>query len=231
MKDFEKIVSGLSKSGVLTGAAGGVAGSVLTGVLMGNKSTKKMGKKALQVGAMAAIGGLAWKAYKHYSDNKTSATVQQPQTATNPTNSPAPSLANQFDYMAQIPVERFEAVVVDDTSECGQMLLVRAMITAAYADGHIDSQEQQRIFKRVDEMDLSTSDKASLFDELRKPLSVDQLVGKIPNSETAVEAYAASLIAVDLNAPASRIYLQQLGDKLFIPSELRQSMLKQLENS
>lgn len=225
MKDLNSIVSGLSKSGVLSSFASGAAGGALTSVLMGKKS-KKAGKKALKVGALAAVGGLAWKAYKQYSDNKSSQPVSQANTQAIP---PQPQ-HQAFDYSTrQIAPEQFETVVADDTSECGQMLLVRAMIAAAHADGHIDGDEQQRIFGKVDEMDLSVADKASLFDELRNPLSMDQIVTKTPNSETAIEVYAASLMAIDMAAPASQVYLNQLGDRLFIPTELRQGLQQQMQ--
>ena len=210
MKDLGKIVSGLTNSGALTGFASGAAGGAVTSMLMGKKS-KKMGKKALKLGALAAVGGLAWKAYQSYSQDKNAkATPQQ---------------GGQYNYLpANMSENRFDAVLEDDTSDCGQMLLVRAMIAAAYADGHIDAQEQQRIFQQVEQMDLSTADKAALFDELRAPRSIEQLLPDIPNSETAVEVYAASLLAIDQRQPASETYLQQLGDRLFIPTELRQQL-------
>ena len=66
MKDLQKLVGNLNKSGALNGFLGGVAGGGLTS-LMGGKS-KKSSKKAVKYGALAAVGGLAWKAYKQYSE-------------------------------------------------------------------------------------------------------------------------------------------------------------------
>ena len=211
MKDLGKIVSGLTNSGALSGFAGGAAGGAVTSMLMSKKG-KKVGKSALKLGALAAVGGLAWKAYQTYSKDKNAQTA-----ASRPSGS--------YDYLpANMSESRFDAVLEDDKSDCGQMLLVRAMIAAAYADGHIDGQEQQKIFQQVEQMDLSTADKAALFDELRSPRSIDQLLPDIRNSETAVEVYAASLLAIDQRQPASESYLQQLGDRLFIPTELRQQL-------
>lgn len=67
MKDLQKLVGSLNKSGALSGFLGGVAGGGLTSLLSGKKS-KKVGKKAVKYGALAAVGGLAWKAYQQYSE-------------------------------------------------------------------------------------------------------------------------------------------------------------------
>ena len=52
---------------------------------------------------------------------------------------------------------------------------MRAMIAAAYADGHIDETERQ-IFAQVETMQLSVQEKAMLFDELRKPMQLSELL-------------------------------------------------------
>jgi len=215
MKDLNKMLSGLSKSGFLSGVAGGAVGGSLTSMVMGKKSGK-MGKTALKAGALAAVGGLAWKAYQQYSANKT----QQP------------AQGNRFNYVPQaIPEQRFEQIVEDTSSDNGQLLIMRAMITAAYADGHIDANEQQRIFAQVEQMELSVEDKASLFDELRNPLALDALVAQVPDSETAIEVYTASMLAIDTNQLASQQFLDQLANKLFIPTELRQAIHQQTAQS
>jgi len=68
--DLSKLVNGLSKSGALSGFMGGVAGGGLTSMIA-TKKGRKVGKKALKVGALAAVGGLAWKAYQNYSAKTT----------------------------------------------------------------------------------------------------------------------------------------------------------------
>lgn len=75
--------------------------------------------------------------------------------------------------------------------------MLQAMIAATNADGHIDEDERQVIYQQVDTYDLSISDKASLFEELRRPLSLEELVNKVPNPQTAVGVYAVSLLAID----------------------------------
>jgi len=95
MKDLQKLVGSLNKSGALSGFLGGVAGGGLTKLVSG-KSSKKTGKKAIKYGSLAAVGGLAWKAYKQYSEqNKT-------------TQQLTPKHANRFDFTpATMPEQCF----------------------------------------------------------------------------------------------------------------------------
>lgn len=225
MRDLQKLVGSLSKSGAISGFLGGVAGGGLTS-MVASKKGRKTGKKALKYGALAAVGGLAWKAYKQYSANNQAVPTGQAQTQT-ATN----ASGRTFDFTpAALPQESFEHVVEDD-NESGQLLLMRAMITAAYADGHIDDSERQRIFAQVEQMDLTVEEKATLFDELRQPQSMSALVAQVPDAQTGIEVYAASATAIDLSQPASSQYLQQLASNLCIPNELVTSIHQQLQNA
>ena len=216
MKDLNQVINGLTQSGLLSGLAGGLAGGTLVGALSSKKG-RKMGKSALKVGALAVVGGVAWKAYQSYSQ-RNSAAVAQPQATSMAAGS------GSADAPASITRQRFEAVVDDTPTNPGQMLLLRAMIAAAYADGHIDAEEKQRIFAQVEEMDLSTADKAALFDELQRPLAVDALIKLVPNTETCIEVYAASVLVIDETQAESRRYLGQLADGLRFPDELVSSL-------
>lgn len=225
MKEINKIISGLNKSGLISGFAGGAVGGALGSAMMSKKG-KKMGKSALKLGALAAVGGVAWKAYQAYSQKNMqaqySAQAAQPAPQPAPQSQYIPSQPQQsFTYSpASLKQQQFEQVIEDEQSDSGQMLLLRAMITAANADGHIDENERERIYQQVDKLELSVQDKASLFDELRAPLSMQQLVAAVPNSETAIEVYAASALAVDPHASESQSYLSRLASSLMIPSEL-----------
>lgn len=205
MKDLNRIIESLGSSGVLSGLAGGMAGGVLSGALM-SKGGRKLGKTALKVGALAAVGGIAWKAYQHYQGK----TAPQAETA-------APALTG-------LTSERFIAAAEDRPDNPGPLLLLRAMIAAAHADGHIDAAERQRIFERVEELELDSDAKAMLFDELQSPLNPSALAALIPDQETAVEVYVSSVLAIDTSQPMSRHYLEGLASRLQLPAELVQAV-------
>jgi uncharacterized membrane protein YebE (DUF533 family) len=200
MSDFNKLIGSLSKSGFLSGLAGGVAGGALTGALTSKKG-RKVGKTALKVGALAAVSGLAWKAWQSYSQNQQSRSGS-PDPATSPSKA------------------GFDAVISESPDNPRPMLLVRAMIAAAYADGHLDEGERQRIFSQIPELALTTREKAQLFDELQRPVAVEDLARQVTDTETAVEVYAASLLAIDQSQAAARDHLGALARALELPTNL-----------
>ena len=215
MKDLQKLVGSLNKSGALSGFLGGVAGGGLTSLVSG-KGSKKTGKKAIKYGALAAVGGLAWKAYKQYSAQ------------TNTTQSQTTKQTSSFDYAPETMPEQSFQQVVEDESGAGQLILMRAMIAAAYADGHIDETERQKIFAAVENMQLSMQEKAMLFDELRKPMQLAELVQAVPDAQTGIEVYAASASAIDLQQSVSEQYLAALANQLCLPKELVSNIHQQL---
>lgn len=168
----------------MSGAAGLAAGMLLSG----GKPGKLLGN-AVKVGAMAAVGGLAYKAWQNYQQG-------QPGAAPAPAEDafiPAPDSAGH--------------------EELGKTL-VRAMIAAAKADGRIDATEKEAIFDRLKSMSLSAEEKAWVFDELSTPLDINAVVARADTPAHAAEIYAASLVAISADTPAEQAYLEALASKL-----------------
>lgn len=235
--NLNNVIQGLSKSGAVSGFAGGLAGTAVAGALTGKKG-RKMAKSAAKVGALAAVGGLAYTAYQRYQSGKSQAGGQvQVQERAAPTAVIADrrsALAASTTAAAQNPwvgLQRdgFESVVADTSGTGPALLLVRAMIAAAAADGHMDSGEQARIFSEAQRLELSPDDKAKLFDELRQPLTIHDIVAQVDSPETALEVYTASLVAVDETRPEGEEYLQDLATALKLPPPLVESLRVQAE--
>ena len=142
----------------------GAAMGGLAGLLLGSKSGRKLGKSALQLGTVAALGGLAWKAY---NDWKASAAAPGSPRVVPPR--PAGDVSREAAGTVFLPAQKSERDTLSLT-------LLRAMIAAAKADGHLDAQEQRRIFAKIGELALDSEDKAFLMDELRAPLDIDAVV-------------------------------------------------------
>ena len=185
----------------LSSQGGGLALGGLAGLMLGSKSGRKIGKKAVTYGGMALVAGLAYKAYQGYRANQQGETrPHYPQDAPIPLNAPR---GTAFDPAQQPGGENQFAVA-----------LLTAMISAAKADGHIDRDEQDRIFDKIDEAGLDAEAKAFLMDELRAPLNLDKVVASATCPETATEIYAASRLAIDPDHPAEKAYLQMLASRL-----------------
>jgi uncharacterized membrane protein YebE (DUF533 family) len=192
-------------------ATGGVAGG-LAGILLGGKTSKKMAKGALKVGGTAALAGLAYKAYTQWQASKNAAPQAEPPPMKDITPKPQgtpflPSVSQQRDTMS--------------------LAILKAMIAAAKADGHIDAAEQQRIFGKLDELDLDTEEKAFVIDELRKPLDIDAVVAAATTPEQALEIYAASVLAIDPDDPAEQAYLAMLASRLKLDPGLKHAVEKE----
>lgn len=244
MVDLNNIVQGLSRSGAVSGFAGGLAGTALAGALTGKKG-KKIAKSAVKVGALAAVGGLAYTAWQRHQQQSGNGTRAGSGHRPAPHEAvPGPGYVGNHPYPTgtQNPVayggsadwdhldrRRFEAGIDERSGPAGGLLLVRAMIAAAAADGHMTPDEQDRIFREAGRLNLNPEEKATLFDELRHPLSLDDLARQVPNPETALEVYAASLVAVDETRPEAHAYLRQLAQTLQLPESLVQSLHAQAD--
>jgi len=188
----------------LGGFGGGVLTGGLLGTLLGGKKLKKMTKGALGYGGAAAVGAMAYKAYQNWQLGNAAATAP---------------VTMQADL--QHIDQRFlpEAAPAAD-GQPFQLLLIRAMIGAAKADGHIDAQEQKVLFEQVEKRGLDAASKAFVFDALLQPVDIAEIATAVNGIEQAAEVYLISRIVVDVDQAAERAYLQALSHRLNLPPEL-----------
>ena len=170
----------------MTGAAGLAAGMLLSGGGLG-----KLAGNAIKIGAVAAVGGLAYNAWQNHQRNQQGAAAQAP---------------SQDAFIPAASDSRGH-------EELGKTL-VRAMIAAAKADGRIDADEKEAIFGKLETMNLSAEEKAWVFDELSTPLDINAVVARADTPEHATEIYAASLVAITADTASERAYLDALASKL-----------------
>lgn len=210
--------SGQGKGGVSPDLLKGAAVGGLAGLLLGSKTGRKLGKSAVKVGSIAALGGLAWKAYQDYQSRRQGAGEPQAQTPTAPAE-----LAPRAEGTVFLPAPKAER-------DSLALTLMRAMIAAAKADGHLDANEQQRIFTKIGELELDSDDKAFLMDELRAPLDIDAVVRGATSPEVAAEIYAVSRLAIDPDHAAEKAYLMMLASRLNLDAGLVARIDAEVEN-
>jgi uncharacterized membrane protein YebE (DUF533 family) len=205
---------------VLKGFGGGMAAGGLAGLLLGSKGGRKIATKAVKLGGLAVLGGLAYKAYNDWQSNKDgSSTVSQSGPAVAPGEMKNITPAPEGTAFLPAPQPERDALSVK---------IIQAMIAAAKADGHIDAKEQARIFGKLDEAGLGVEEKAFLMDELRKPLDIDAVVALADNTKQAVELYAASCLAINPDDPAEQAYLAMLAARLKLAPELKAGIEEQV---
>ena len=108
-------------SGIKTGA---IAAGVMA-LLVGTKSGRKLTGSALKLGSLAAVGGIAWQAYKNWSA--------------------AGEAEKAGNTVEALPVDQLDPEAANNRS----LTLLKAMIAAAKADGHIDATEMSDINKKI----------------------------------------------------------------------------------
>lgn len=181
-----------------------LAAGALAAVLLGTGTGRKITGSALKIGGLAAVAGLAYKAYQNYSAGQAADAPQQvePELLPPPADTPF--------HPAQAPQGEAEFATV----------IARAMIAAARADGHIDAAERGRIADRLKLSGLDKEAEAFLMDELEKPVDLDSLVGAAHTDAQKAELYTASRLAIEPRTRAERGYLDMLAGRLRLPDAL-----------
>ena len=94
-------------------------------------------------------------------------------------------------------------------------VIVKAMINAAKADGRIDREEIEKIIGKLQEGGLTAEEQEFFKAEANKPEDLRGVVRAVGGDiELAVEVYAASLLAIEVDTEAERSYLKQLAAEL-----------------
>ena len=183
-----------------------LATGAIAAVLLGTGAGRALTGSALKLGGLAAIGGLAYTAYKNYQSGG------QPV--------PAGDGAAEVEVLEPPKDTGFHPEDIEQGEVEFALVLVRAMIAAARADGHVDDVERSKILERL-QMSGLNSDAAEFIDnELARPISVDAIVAAAKTDPQKVELYTASRIAIDPDSRAERGYLDMLAGRLGLPDSL-----------
>jgi uncharacterized membrane protein YebE (DUF533 family) len=105
------------------------------------------------------------------------------------------------------------------------LVLVRAMISAAKADGRLDEQEQEKILKQLH--DPSADAVRFLREEFHRPVNLPELVSSVPIGMEQ-QVYTMSLIAIDLDTGEEAKYMMELAESLRLPTEVREQIHQRL---
>ena len=205
-----------------TGGANAFAGGALAGGLLGMMlgGTRRSGG-LVGYGGAAALGALAMRVFQTYEQERAArarATPSPSASAAPPTPSSPGLPAATLPKAAALALPH--AAPAADGSPF-ELVLVRAMIGAAKADGHIDATEQQRLFAEVERLGLDADAKAYLFDLLTQEIDVGSLASAVQTEAQGAELYLAARLGIDPDEPAERGYLDELAQSLRLPAALR----------
>jgi uncharacterized membrane protein YebE (DUF533 family) len=179
------------------------AGAALGGLgalILGTRTGRSIAVNAAKLGALAVVGGLAYKAYQNYRNG------QSPEASRNIVPEAAPGGTG------------FEA---DSVSNEAARTYIRGMIAAAASDGRLDGEEQQRILGSLQQQGLDREAEEFLAHELNNPATIDDLVRGVRDEAEALQLYTAARVAIEPDTRGEQQFLYVLAERLGISHELR----------
>ncbi|WP_136658851.1 DUF533 domain-containing protein [Nitratireductor sp. XY-223] len=200
------------------GLGGGLAAGGLLGLVAGNrKMRKKVGKiagTAVGIGGAAALAAITFRAFHNWQSNAGNRIEVKGDAANTPGwldthTAGMPSLA-QFNPETGAAAD----------GQPFQRALIKAIITAANAGGHIDADERRTIRDAITRMQLDTESNMLIFDTLNDPPDVEEIAGYASGLEQASEIYLVSRLVLDPDNPADVAYLKKLVHGLSLPRDL-----------
>ena len=172
------------------GGIGALAGSILGA--SGSRTGAVGG--AMGGGALAILGSLALKAFQNHQSGGSESVSPK----------------------AQLLSGLREPETEEETAEVDAMLLLilKAMINAAKADGNIDDEEMDNIVGKAKEDGMGDDEQKFIMDEINKPMDTEGLIAAVSDPQIAAQVYTASLLAITVDTDEERDYLKTLAEGL-----------------
>jgi uncharacterized membrane protein YebE (DUF533 family) len=193
---------------LLSGAGGGALAAGAMGLLLGSKKARNVGGKVAIYGGLAALGVIAYKAYGNWQAQQGTAplsnTRSEPQT-----------------------LDRLPPAQVELHSQA----ILKALVAAAKADGHVDERERALIEGEFIKLDNDQELQQWLHAELSKPLDPTEVARAASTPEMAAEMYIASVMLVDEESFMEKSYLDELARQLKLEPGLKAELEKQVRQA
>lgn len=194
---------GEERNAMLNGMGKGALAAGALALLLGTSSGRRITSTGLKLGSLAAIGGLGYQAFKRWQDEN--------------------NAGDQATGLTQ-PIDQLPSAEANQRAE----KLLRAMITAARADGHIDATEQIRIRNQVEKLNVEPEIARFLMTELDGPADPGSVAMNVSSMEEAAEIYLASLYVAGDQSEAEREYMKNLASALNLPDQLVTKLEKEI---
>lgn len=187
---------GPEREAALKGIAKGAAAGGVLALLLGTQGGRRLAGLAARLGGLAALGGLAYKTYQSWHGVR-STKPEEP----------------------GIPVDQLSG----EEAERRSQILLKAMIAAAKADGHIDDEERARILEQAKATGMDEETVKFLEAQLQAPVDAAAIAAEADSKETAAEIYLVSRLVIDTANEQEQAYLNTLAGALGLePDFVRQ---------
>ena len=157
-------------------------------------------------GAMALLSGLAFSAL---------GTMGQ---------EPASAPAHTSPAVLPLGLRRPATGAEEEALASHALVMLKAMINAAKADGEVDDSERQRIADKLAAAGADPEAQAFVQQEIQGPLDLAGLVHAASTPQQAAEIYAASLLAIEVDTVGEQAYLRRLAQGLGLDAHVIQRL-------
>lgn len=206
-----KMLSGMATKNF---AAGLLTGGVATSLLGGGKDTVETVAK---VGGLALLGTLAYKAFGNYQQQKAAggnaSVVDAVKTSASGMAHQANNLISGLLTGNQPQAQVLPAAPVNAELP---LAIIRAMIAAAKADGHMDAAESQKIIGHLESAGIGAQEKALLMQEMANTQDVNTIAAAAKTPEESAQVYLAALLVCDSQCAKEQDYLASLARALML---------------
>lgn len=185
---------GEKRDATLSGMKTGAIAAGLMALLLGTGAGRRVTGSAIKLGSLAAVGGIAWQAYQNWSAQSNTESKEA-----------EPVAVNALEH---------------DAANERSMTLLKAMIAAAKADGHIDEMEMADINQQVAALGLTGDIAGFIQAEITSPTNLDELAALSDSPETGAEIYLISSMVINKENEMERAYLDALAAALELPDSL-----------
>ncbi len=193
----EKMLGGLLRGGMRRG--GGGLGSLVKG------------------GAALGLLGVAMEAVEHYMNKPAGAAgpgMPPPMPPPVGASGPPPLPGRPVAPPPPPPAGGAAAPTFAQAPGNDAVLLIRAMIAAANADGAIDADERGAILERLKSVALSSEEHQFIMHELLVPKPMHTIAAAATSPELARQVYLASILAITVDTDEEIDYLRHLAEQL-----------------
>ena len=243
MFDAKNLLANIDSSGLVGKMLGGMAtknfaaglltGGVATSLLGGGKMMSGVADTAetvAKVGGLALLGTLAYKAFGNYQQQKAAggnaSVVDAVKHSASGMATQASSLISGLLSGNQPPSASSPVPAAAPANAELPLAIIRAMIAAAKADGHMDAAETQKIMGQLESAGVGSQEKILLMQEMANTQDVSSIAASAKTPEEAAQIYLAALLVCDSQCAREQEYLASLASAL----KLEPAFTASLEN-
>lgn len=247
MLDAKNLLANIDSNGLVGKMLGGMATkNFAAGLLTGGVATSILGGKKImggvadtaetvaQVGGLALLGTLAYKAFGNYQQQKANggnaSVVNAVKHSASGMATQASSLISGLLAGNQVQNTPLPAPTAVATNAELPLAIIQAMIAAAKADGHMDAAESQKIIGQLESAGVGAQEKALLIQEMANTQDVNRIAAAAKTPEEAAQVYLAALLVCDSQCVREQEYLSSLATALKLEPAFTASLQQELLN-